>query len=133
MTGNKYILDTNIILYILGGKLDIESLPDGNFYISIITEIELLSYPSLNKDEELTIKQFLKNIDIIDLNKIIKEKTIELRKKYKIKIPDSIICATALFEDAILISNDKELFKVSEVNFLRKFLTLKSSPFESFI
>ena len=83
-----------------------------------ITEIELLSYPFLDSEDEINIKNFLKTIDIIDLNKIIKEKTIELRKKYRLKLPDSIICATAYFEDAILVTNDKELKKVKEITIL---------------
>jgi len=37
----------------------------------------------------------------------IKDMTIEIRKMYGIKLPDSIICATALITSATLISNDK--------------------------
>ena len=47
MSGNKYLLDTNIILYVLGGKLPSNELPKGKFIISFINELELLSYPDL--------------------------------------------------------------------------------------
>ncbi len=40
------VLDTNAVLYFLGGRLA-EPLPQANFYVSVITEIELLSYPLL--------------------------------------------------------------------------------------
>lgn len=33
----KIVLDTNAVLYFLGGRLT-EPLPDGDFYISVITE-----------------------------------------------------------------------------------------------
>lgn len=41
------LLDTNIVLYFLGGKLA-NPLPSGQYFVSVITEIELLSYPSLS-------------------------------------------------------------------------------------
>ena len=45
------LLDTNIILYFLGGRL-VDPLPTGEYFLSVITEIELLSYPSIGVDEE---------------------------------------------------------------------------------
>ena len=118
MNGKIILLDTNIVLYILANKYNLEELPEGSFCISVITEIELLSYPFLNDKDEKKVKEFLNTIDIIELNKIIKEKTIEIRKKYKLKLPDAIICATAYFENAVLVTNDINLKKVKEVKFL---------------
>lgn len=45
------LLDTNVVLYLLGGRLS-NPLPSAQYFVSIITEIELLSYPSLSLDEE---------------------------------------------------------------------------------
>lgn len=52
------LLDTNIVLYFLGGRL-IHPLPPAQYLISVITEMELLSYPSLTSDEEARIINFL--------------------------------------------------------------------------
>ncbi|MFA5920045.1 MAG: hypothetical protein WC856_01990 [Methylococcaceae bacterium] len=38
------VLDTNAVFYFLAGHLA-EPLPQADFYVSVITEIELLSYP----------------------------------------------------------------------------------------
>jgi hypothetical protein len=38
----KRVLDTNAILYFLGGKLA-QPLPTGQYFISVISEMELLS------------------------------------------------------------------------------------------
>ena len=54
-------------------------------------------------------KNFLSKIDIVELNRKIKNKAIEFRKEYKLKIPDAIICASAFVENAVLITNDKKL------------------------
>jgi predicted nucleic acid-binding protein len=45
------------------------------------------------------------------LTPAIVEKTIELRKAYKIKLPDAIIAATALVNKLTLISRDTNDFR----------------------
>ena len=45
------VLDTNVVLYHLGDRLA-EPLPHGAICVSVITEMELLSYPSLSPEEE---------------------------------------------------------------------------------
>lgn len=110
MSGSKKILlDTNVIINALNKNL---VLPENRFIISIITEMELLSFPKITKIEEQTIKTLLKNFEIINIVNEIKELTIELRKQYGLKMPDSIICATAQINNATLISDDKQLTKV---------------------
>ena len=49
-----YILDTNIALYFLGGLLR-DPLPEGQYFVSTITEMELLSYSNLQSNEEQKI------------------------------------------------------------------------------
>lgn len=80
--------------------------------------MELLSYPKLKNDEAKTIKKLLTNFEIINLNNDIKEKTIKIKKKYKIKLPDSIIVASALENKATLITSDKQLFKIDELKII---------------
>jgi len=40
------VLDTNAILYFLGGKVA-QPLAPGRYFVSVISEMELLSYPSV--------------------------------------------------------------------------------------
>jgi predicted nucleic acid-binding protein len=88
----------------------------GEFYISIISEMEMLSYPAISGDEEIKIRQFLTQVAIVDVNESVKNNAIILRKKYRLKLPDAIICSTALFTSSILLSNDVQLTKVSEIS-----------------
>ena len=44
VTVARFVLDTNIILYFLGGRLA-DSFPAGAYAISVISELELLAYP----------------------------------------------------------------------------------------
>jgi predicted nucleic acid-binding protein len=108
------VLDTNVVLYYLGGRLQ-KPLDKKQYVISIITEIELLSYPSIQADEMKTIQNFLDDVTVVELKKSIKTETIFLRKKYNLKVPDAIIAATALKLDSPLLTNDKKLLSVSEI------------------
>ena len=105
----KYVLDTNSLIYALNGDLKI---PQYDYVVSIITEIELLSYSKLTDDEEQSIKMLLSIFKCVSLSEAIKERTIDIRKRYNLKIPDSIIVATAVEENAILVTSDKPLLKL---------------------
>lgn len=108
------LLDTNIVLYYLGGRLT-NPLPSGNYFISVITEIELLSYPSLSIDEELQIRDFLTKITLVGLNGNIKELAIAFRKNYRLRLADSIIAATTQYLNVILFTNDLRFANFTEI------------------
>lgn len=115
MNGDRFLIDTNILLYLTGKKIDAADLPEGEFYISFITELEVLSYPSILPQEEKHLKQLLSEMPIIDIDKEIKERTIEFRREYNFKLPDAIIVATAFILGATLITNDKGFSSVKEI------------------
>ncbi|MBK6642007.1 MAG: type II toxin-antitoxin system VapC family toxin [Bacteroidetes bacterium] len=48
---------------------------------------------------------------VLDLTSYIVDATIEIRRKYKTKLPDSIIAATALVHNLVLISRNTADFK----------------------
>jgi len=111
----KVLLDTNAVIYALNGGL---TLPSADYSISIITEMELFSYSKLTELEKNNITRLVSCFEVHNINDKIKEMTIEIRKNYGIKLPDSIICATALVNGATLISNDKQLSKIDGLDVL---------------
>lgn len=115
LTQPLILLDTNVVLYFLGGRL-VNPLPSGQYLISVITEIELLSYPSLSLEEERQIINFLNKITIIGIDNNIKNLTIAFRKQYKLKLPDAIIAAIAKSLNAILFTNNVKLAILTEIN-----------------
>ena len=119
MSGSNIVADTNILLYLLSGdKTLAEILDQKQVYISFITELELLGYKGILKQEQQTIKVFLKECIVVDINSVIKEQTILIKQKYSVKLPDSIIAATSLFLNFPIISADKELQKIKEINLI---------------
>jgi predicted nucleic acid-binding protein len=102
----KYLLDTNSIIYALNSGF---LFPKNKYYFSVITEIELLSFSKLTQEDSAILKSALSNVEYIGLSDDIKNETINIRKNNKIELPDSIIVASSLNENAILVTSDKQL------------------------
>lgn len=111
---NRYLLDTNILLYWLGDRLQ-NPLPRGYYFTSIISEIELLSYHGLDPQAEQQIRSLLNTIEVVELDQTIKELTISLRKAYRLKLPDAVVVATASSIGAILLTNDLALARIRTI------------------
>lgn len=117
MSGNKLFLDTNIIIYFLEGDDTLTTFLNGKIpYISFITKLELLGHESITNEQEIRIEAFLSDCIIIGLNPDIEQVVIRIRKKYRVKLPDSIIMATAIYHDIPLITADRDFEKVEELN-----------------
>ena len=119
MNGNKILLDTNIILYLLEGNQELANLLNGmELYISVISEIELLGYQNISKEEMLKVKLFLDECQIIPLHNEIKDNCIELKQKHKIKTPDAIVASTATYLNMPLLTADKGFENLSDTKVL---------------
>ena len=70
---NKFLLDTNIIIYYFNGIIsdeNIHSIIAESFNISIITKIEFLSWSRLIEDQKLNKKaiKFISNANVYSLD-----------------------------------------------------------------
>ena len=113
MSGNSYVLDTNIISFFLKG--DNSLLPYFNYttiHISFVTELELKSIPDLSTKDFDKLESFLNTCIITDINSIIKTTAVIFKKEYKLKLPDAIIAATAFYLGYELITADKAFNKL---------------------
>ena len=119
----KRVLDTNAILYLLGGKLA-HPLTPALYFVSVISEMELLSYPSLDHAALAQIRSFLSEVTVVELTEEIRELAIALRRQHTLKLPDAIVAATALSLQAQLVTNDTKLLRVPGLTCQR--LELKS-------
>jgi len=117
MNGNKLFLDTNILLYLLQGDETLtHSLDKKQFYISFITQLEILAFSNLTKSGEKLINELLSECVIIDINNEIKRRATEIRKNYKLKLPDCLVAATAQYLDLPFITADSDLKKSKNKN-----------------
>jgi predicted nucleic acid-binding protein len=113
-----FIADTNFLVYIHEGNEIVENFLDYNFGISFVSEIELLGFKGISENEEVKLKDLLNDCFYIDWNTKLKEKTIELRKKYTIKLPDAIIASTSITYGIPLVTADKGFSKIVELDLI---------------
>ena len=107
----KAVFDTNILIDYLNGieAARTELAQYSTRQISVISFIEVL-VGAKSTAEENTIRGFLGTFEILNLSAEIANQTIEIRKKYRLKIPDAMVYATARTQGCILVSrNSKEL------------------------
>jgi len=119
MTENRFLLDTNAVIYITteGSSISDElekKLNEANLFISVISEIELFCKHGMPQDEEVNLCTFIsERLSVIDLSNAVKKETINLRRNTKHKLPDCIVAATAIVQKAVLLTADKRLLDLS--------------------
>ena len=73
--------------------------------------MEVFGYEFKDKNEEYLLKKIIEKIDMININEVIINKVIEVRKNFKVKLPDAIIFATATYLNADLITLNEDDFR----------------------
>jgi len=123
MSGNKYLLDTNIIIGMYQRSPAVLALlADKDIIInecaySSITKMELLSFPTITESETTAINSLLDRMAYLSIDDKIEELAIKFRRTHKTKLPDSIIAATAQAHNIELLTLDKKL--AAKVNFVQ--------------
>jgi predicted nucleic acid-binding protein len=119
MGKQEYLIDTNVAIEYIGETLPdkalimLDKIIDGQFYVSVINKIELLGFADITKNEELKFQELINAANMLGLDDEIANRTIEIRKVYKTKLPDAIIAATALVHAlAIITRNTKDFDKI---------------------
>lgn len=109
--GTQFLIDTNAIIDFSEGRLPLaghsflSELIDSAPCISVITKIELLGFSEVYQ----VIADFVDMAVVYGLSDEVVNRTIDLRKRHRIKLPDAVIAATALAYGATIISrNDKD-------------------------
>ena len=120
MSGKRYFLDTNAIVALLQGNSKLTGLMENAEWIgiSIISQIEFLVFTGLSENDRDLFQNFLERVNVIDLstnNLSLINAVIEIRKRYRVKLPDSIIAAMAQNNSAILITGDREFTKIDSL------------------
>ena len=122
MNGNKSALDSNLIILASKQQIDTEKLLSlyDEFYVSIVTYMEVYAYDFQNQAEQDLIDELFTNLEIVEINRAIADQAIIYRKNKskKIKLPDAIILATAKYLNADLLTENWKDFQTidSSVN-----------------
>ncbi len=116
MEQQQYLIDSNAVIDYLGnliptsGMVFLNDIVDLIPNISVITKIEVLGFNAADVHYK-TLVDFVDDAVVFDLTEQIVDITIQIRKKYKTKLPDAIIAATAMAYNLKLISRNHSDFK----------------------
>jgi predicted nucleic acid-binding protein len=119
MNGSNYLIDTNILIYILQGDSRVRYFAQSELLsISCVTEMEILGKYQISEIEKKIITRTLENCYIIDINHKIKQLAIQIKQNAKVKLPDAIIAATAMQYELPLVTADKGFSRITNLDLL---------------
>ncbi len=128
--GKSYLIDTNSVIDFPDNRLPdkanelLDTVVSG---ISVITRIELLSWPGAESKQTLILEQFINTSEVFAMEELIILKAIDIRKSYKTKLPDAIIAATAIVHELDIITlNTKDFDKIKGLVVINPYSMLKS-------
>ncbi len=78
---------------------------------SSISRLEVLGFPNMTVTEESALLAILAQFNEIPVSSHVIDRAIQLRRQVKLKVPDAIIAATALVQNAALITRNTADFK----------------------
>jgi predicted nucleic acid-binding protein len=116
----SYLIDTNIIIGYFNDNEKIvkklHSLRSVNevLFISVITQIELLSLSDLSDYEIEVINKFLREFTVINLDSNVAVIASEIRRKTNLKLGDAIVTGSAILTKSTLLTMDKEILSKAQ-------------------
>lgn len=120
-----YLFDTNAIIYFLAGdKKAVDFVKEalkGNkiIYVPTIVRLELFSKSDLTAVEQNAIADFLCLTIEISLDKTIADIAATIRRNFKTKVADSIVAASAVYTNSILVTRNVKDFNISGVRTIK--------------
>jgi len=93
-----FLLDSNIVIYSYSSEYDYlrELILSESCMISEISRVEVLGYHGLKEEEEKFFKDIFEYVSVVLPDQNAFNRAIEIRKKYNMKLGDSLIAGTAL-------------------------------------
>ena len=115
--GLKYLIDTNTVIEYLNNTLPHNAaslIEKTDSHISVITRMEMLAWPKATLLHIQYLQSFINASVVFNLEEPIILKAIEIRKNYRVKLPDSIVAGTAVVYNLALITRNRVDFEKIE-------------------
>lgn len=118
MNGIKHLVDTNFLIHTDQRNPVVEPFLSENIAISFISEMELLGIFSISKSKKASMQLIINECYVLEMNQMIKLIAIDLKQKYKLKLPDAIIAATAIHYNLMFITSDGDFKNIKELELI---------------
>lgn len=116
------LLDSNILIACLAGDANVKGfvlssrVQRVSLFISVITIAELTSLSSLTNTDLVRILSFADEFPVLQVDRGIAETAGQLRRTYRLALPDALIAATALVRGFPLVTRDKKLLRLKGID-----------------
>jgi predicted nucleic acid-binding protein len=102
------LVDSNVLIYAARpGADDLRrSIPWREVAVSVVTRIEVLGYHRLSDPEREALEALFSALEVVPVSDDVAERAIELRRRRRMSLGDSIIAATALVEGIPLVTHN---------------------------
>jgi predicted nucleic acid-binding protein len=114
----RRLLDTNVWIDAHGGKPDAcrvfaqaRATQAAWIGFSSMTKLEVLGHSGLSADDDKGLRELLAQFEEVPVLPAVIDEAIRLRRLHKLKSPDAIIAATALLQQAEVVTRDTSDFK----------------------
>ena len=120
----QYLIDNNAIsnyfsgLFTKKGMDFMAEVLDQTPTISVITEIEALSWINPDKSKEQIVKAFVEDASVLALTPAVVAQCVSIRRSRKIKTPDAIMAATAIVHNITLITSDSDFKNIDNLKLI---------------
>jgi predicted nucleic acid-binding protein len=122
MAIQRFILDTNVIIDVLNGKLDLlaflTSFSDYELYINPVIKIEVLARPDMSAVEEAEARVLLDAFSLKEIDNLICEIAIQICRDKELRLPDALIAASAIALNATVLSNDSHFLDYRRTGYI---------------
>jgi predicted nucleic acid-binding protein len=114
----RWLLDSNVLIDALAGLPhgvrvlhEARKRPEVSVIYSAITRIEVLGFPNLSEQEEAAVRRLLNEFEEVAISNAVVERTIQIRKRLRIKIPDALVAASADTAQAVVVTRNTSDFQ----------------------
>ena len=117
------LLDSNVIIYSTRPEPEFEKLSqylaERSFFVSIVSYVEVLGFKGIDSQDAKAFRAFFDKTGILQLDREIAERAVQLRQLRKMSLGDALIAATALEKNLTLLTYNTDDFEwIVDLNLL---------------
>ena len=109
----RRLLDTNVWIDAYAGRTDAKRVfdqtrgtPGAWIGFSAMTRLEALGYSGLSMADEKALRELFAQFEEVSVTRTVIDEAIRIRRLHKLKSPDAIIAATALINQAEIVTRN---------------------------